>query len=369
MNTELSPFLRECKISKIKEEFPDKTQFPLYYETKKQEIILNPGEVLFIPVGWWHFVFSEDTDPSTNINFAVNFWYHPPIDWVDGTQYKNCVPYVKRHTFKFDDVIPQQNSVVRVLKMNVDLAIPQDMLYNYTEKQTFQQMTFEEFLKLKDPNSYILQERCEKIERYAPRMKTSLACANIWINFGNIKTLPHYDLYDNCLCQIQGRKRILLFPPEEREKMYPVSIRSPKVLNTLHQIINDIFILKKTDVFRPEFISSVLQKPMLKFVQFHNMRETFYTVVQNIKDILKNENCLIPRFKQPEKFSVIDVQNSEYNVSGYSAHMYTIFWFLTKGILHLRNNMYYVSENSCFAFPTSFLYPWKVVDAVFMVPE
>ena len=68
----------------IEDEFPDKEKFPLYYKAHKQEFIIEPGQMLFIPPGWFHFVFSEDPDPETGLNFAVNYWYEPSEEWVEG---------------------------------------------------------------------------------------------------------------------------------------------------------------------------------------------------------------------------------------------------------------------------------------------
>ena len=56
---EVGQFFNERRFSRIEEEFPDKNQFPLYYKANKTEITIGPGDGLFIPSGWFHFVFSE----------------------------------------------------------------------------------------------------------------------------------------------------------------------------------------------------------------------------------------------------------------------------------------------------------------------
>lgn len=43
-------------------------QFPLLNKTTPIEIILTPGDALFIPVGWWHMVESQDTSISLTFN-------------------------------------------------------------------------------------------------------------------------------------------------------------------------------------------------------------------------------------------------------------------------------------------------------------
>lgn len=50
---------------------PDNQQHPLYKQAlqSQQEFVLQAGDALFIPEGWWHQVDSQDT------TIAVNFWW------------------------------------------------------------------------------------------------------------------------------------------------------------------------------------------------------------------------------------------------------------------------------------------------------
>lgn len=43
--------------------------FPRLMEVEGQEVLLAPGDTLFIPKGWWHYVRSLTTSVS------VNFWF------------------------------------------------------------------------------------------------------------------------------------------------------------------------------------------------------------------------------------------------------------------------------------------------------
>jgi ribosomal protein L16 Arg81 hydroxylase len=52
-------------------ENPDVRRHPLYHQASKTIFDLNPGEALFIPVGWWHHV--RALDVSINVSF-INFW-------------------------------------------------------------------------------------------------------------------------------------------------------------------------------------------------------------------------------------------------------------------------------------------------------
>ncbi|KAI7626447.1 Clavaminate synthase-like protein, partial [Hortaea werneckii] len=45
-------------------------KFPKFKEAQYQEVILNPGDCLYVPLGWWHYVESLTTSSS------VNFWWN-----------------------------------------------------------------------------------------------------------------------------------------------------------------------------------------------------------------------------------------------------------------------------------------------------
>ncbi|KAK6481637.1 lysine-specific demethylase 8 [Huso huso] len=55
--------------SQVEIENPDLQRFPDFAKAQFQECVLHPGEVLFIPVKYWHYVRSLD------ISFSVSFWW------------------------------------------------------------------------------------------------------------------------------------------------------------------------------------------------------------------------------------------------------------------------------------------------------
>jgi Cupin-like domain len=58
--------------SEVDCEAPDYNRHPLFQYVSPLEIIVEPGEVLFIPVGWWHHVRSLDVSISVSFtNFRV----------------------------------------------------------------------------------------------------------------------------------------------------------------------------------------------------------------------------------------------------------------------------------------------------------
>jgi len=58
--------------SEVDCEAPDYDRYPLFRKVFRQEVVLEPGEALFIPVGWWHHVRSLDVSISVSFtNFRV----------------------------------------------------------------------------------------------------------------------------------------------------------------------------------------------------------------------------------------------------------------------------------------------------------
>jgi len=58
---------RHC-FSKVDIDNVDEREFPLFSRVHIYDLILNPGELLFLPVGWWHQVVALDT--SITVTFT-----------------------------------------------------------------------------------------------------------------------------------------------------------------------------------------------------------------------------------------------------------------------------------------------------------
>ena len=69
--------------SEVNLENPDWERYPLFRYVSPAEVVVNPGEVLFVPVGWWHYVRSLDASISvstTNFAFPNDYhWRHPDL--------------------------------------------------------------------------------------------------------------------------------------------------------------------------------------------------------------------------------------------------------------------------------------------------
>ena len=71
-------------FSEVDVEHPDLARFPRYADATPLAITLEPGQSLFLPVGWWHHVRALDVSISlsfTNFAFPNSYrWRNPMID-------------------------------------------------------------------------------------------------------------------------------------------------------------------------------------------------------------------------------------------------------------------------------------------------
>ncbi|CAH8521315.1 unnamed protein product [Dicrocoelium dendriticum] len=78
-----SPFLYETRVpleestvfSEVNFPTPDYTVHPLISKVSPRFVVMEPGDVLFVPRGWWHFVQSTSDSLTT---CSVNWWIDQP---------------------------------------------------------------------------------------------------------------------------------------------------------------------------------------------------------------------------------------------------------------------------------------------------
>jgi hypothetical protein len=70
----LYPFPRQSKVphvSQVDLQHPDLTRFPKFAQARSIEVLLEEGQMIFLPILWWHEVTSLD------MAISVNFWWPP----------------------------------------------------------------------------------------------------------------------------------------------------------------------------------------------------------------------------------------------------------------------------------------------------
>ena len=233
------------RYSYITNEFPDKKQFPKFYDAKRIEITLEPGDMLDLPAGWYHWVFSEEPDPETGLNVAINYWYED--NW-NITHLDRDPPIKTTHT------IHKSIEYMNFLKTFGDKKIQCSSsdtgcftlpcvrwIQNDTVKCDDYYMSFNEFYeKCKSgENWYLWAIRDDRLIPYDPKMdeRMKLKSSNWWVNSGNVNTVMHYDSTSNLLCQISGKKRIVLFPHSEWSKLYLINPYPPEFIHNVQQCL------------------------------------------------------------------------------------------------------------------------------------
>jgi ribosomal protein L16 Arg81 hydroxylase len=61
-------------------EQPDYSRYPLYRDVRPLRVVLQPGDVLFLPAGWWHHV--KALDVSIRVSY-INFKFPNQFEWVN----------------------------------------------------------------------------------------------------------------------------------------------------------------------------------------------------------------------------------------------------------------------------------------------
>lgn len=256
----MNNFIIQRRFSRITSITPDRNDFPLYYESYKLEFVINEGECLFIPNGWYHYVLSEDVNKDTSLNIAISHFMKSPVnDYQLSTDLDYYINNIKKYNLLYDNNKDDINNIIKLHKTDsvpftcinmskTDITINDlqnifnndELLINSSINNFFTSnyikefnpkncvetyMKFNDFLnmnkKITDYNYYLIQENEKYLNSIGiPSFIHNLKNRNLWINFGNVYTVLHYDCYDNFLWQIQGKKRIILYPPSERNKLY-----------------------------------------------------------------------------------------------------------------------------------------------------
>ncbi len=73
---------------------PDLTHYPLFAKVRRYQTVLGPGEILYIPLRWWHDVTA--LEPA----ISVNLWWWPPKLMIRNVAYREWDRLSKRLTGK-----------------------------------------------------------------------------------------------------------------------------------------------------------------------------------------------------------------------------------------------------------------------------
>lgn len=177
-----------------------------------RKYVLNSGESLRIPAKWWHWV-------STPVRtYSINFWFGEKIF----TTPKKDI-YMEKIDFS-------------------PLGPLEVFVWNTKNIDKIYKTTFRDFLKNNKENEYVITLadynifKSNKIIKETLREQIRLPNDlyeykgrydyNIWITSNKSDTGLHYDDDDGVICCLDGRKEIILYPPEDSKYLYPYKTRS-----------------------------------------------------------------------------------------------------------------------------------------------
>lgn len=220
----------------------DFNKFPLSKDVEFHEYIIGPNEYLFIPTGWFHWIFSE---PYTfaithvlpkNMEEKSDSFYRKMSKNLPFTGKKDSLPEFDMKLF----LTTHKDTVVRGLVTNSTDSSPVDKLDGSEKSRVFD--TIENIVNKDNiDHTHRYYMGMLSIEKLSVEMLIPYADINniivahgykatniyIWLSLSKeIDSGLHYDGDDRILHVLSGRKRILLASPKYKHKLY-VKTHSP----------------------------------------------------------------------------------------------------------------------------------------------
>jgi len=360
------------RYSQITEKYPDPKLFPLYYKAKRYEYILRPGEMLFIPTGWFHFVFSDEPDTETGLCVAFNIWHGKQENRDDSDK----SPKIEWHSINSKEFLEKFKNLGKVscVKSSSGYFPPRQFHFRYPfMKEIF--ITFEEFLYAKNSEQYMMSPLGNAFDKFIPEniVNDENTQCYTWINWGNCNTLPHYDGQDNWLCQILGKRRVILFPQSERDKLYLFNSYPLKLINDIHSKYKkkDTIIHKESSTLNTTVIqelSSHLQENNEVFVECDSCETSFKKEIKEMNKCLKSSHCkTIPEDINAHIFQISKCKRNEEIISEFPI---CVIWCLTETKLKIKDVEIELKPGDTLSCPGSFLYPIYILkECVLIKPK
>jgi ribosomal protein L16 Arg81 hydroxylase len=223
--------------SKIAEYPPNPQLYPNFYHCKEQVFILNPGDMLYIPPKWFHWVFSYGDENRENLALGYNI-FNPKNEDVYNEFYFGK-PFVFNVNDNFDNIsslsdlnqnyeqdvfLTKSNTIVPVqkdIKKTIHTKMFLKDILNLHQQQTHNiGISREPHLKLfRDTNTNFYKDI---IQRSFPK---NVISSFLWLyllknNNTFVETGLHYDITHNILVQIKGTKLVRLYKPSDAKYLY-----------------------------------------------------------------------------------------------------------------------------------------------------
>lgn len=333
-------FMNERRFTTLPNDKPCKSCFPKFYDAHKFEIVLDEGSCLYIPKYWFHMVFSDEANPKSGLNIAINTWFElddnplnkkeievieekkdykntelPMYEQCESEKLmehsKNNFPFIAKHgipdeqfmnieTLKNLVVDKSKKALVYTSKTNCFdsnlltkplTKIKQQSLEHFLTKSRKSQADGEEYHYISSPSSKNAFTESMVLDCVREKASNNTIDVYTWINFGNVYTICHYDGRDNFLCQLHGKKRIILIPPFEVEKLYPYNPYPLKFLEKINENKSNIFQYQISCLECINLLSSInVQNSIVThFEESYEKFKALYTFVfKSVSSIVEN---------------------------------------------------------------------------------
>jgi hypothetical protein len=350
-------FYHTRRFSSYVHKNPCSNQYPNYYKARRFEVILNEGDTLYIPSGWFHHIYSEEV--SSNINMSINFWTNtdkkeinifnqsyshintiPELDSSKSIDYETNVKSSLPFTFytPFEKPNIQQlnelfnNLLLNNCKQSYNTFISHLVDLNSDDKYTY--ITFNDFINQKDKYNYVLGNNISNhlnnnkwIQNLIPSfLKNKDIFTHVWLNHGNVSTRNHYDIYENILFQVYGSKRVLLCPPDERANLYMINPYSLEFILKLNNTLNHNYTLEDAPIINKHYPSiqfyqnSLNSKVCKQIINIFNQNNTYsgFIIHKEMDSYLfENLNVNLSKYLDVLKNLNIEFEFQNINDTGY----------------------------------------------------
>lgn len=219
----------------INEYPPNPVVYPKFYNCKEHIFILNPGDLLYIPPRWFHWVHSYGDE-----NIAVSF---PEVEY-NNLVYNdfslgkpfiyNLNPDKDKYNFlnlSLND-LNTQDELKTLLSKTTNVLIP---VVKNTSDVRFKNLKLNEILTLRNKGKYnmligqnftaIKNNKIKPPDFILDSFPGTTFQVSSWISLPNknndhIDSGLHYDYNHNCLVQIKGTKVVRMYSPDCLNNFY-----------------------------------------------------------------------------------------------------------------------------------------------------
>ena len=193
--------------------------FPKLLLARPIYFTLKPGDSIYMPKHWWHWV------KTVKKSFAINVWFN------NTSQNNVNKPYIFTQKLVADNfnINILDNELVSIEDSSIQnihylpVPIKFNKFYNTIKNNKY-------IITIEDYDSGKINNKIKDIMKeyikfpYNTQIDTDKFGYNIWASSGYCDTGLHYDDEDGILSVIEGEKNIIMFPPSDSKYLYPYKV-------------------------------------------------------------------------------------------------------------------------------------------------